>query len=211
MNQFVILLGGDLTVTPRLMRQISGARVLAADSGMRHAVSLGLKVETWLGDFDSSGDDLLAIHADVARITFPADKAKTDGELAIDEALCRGAQSLILVGALGGARSDHANLHLAQAMVLAENGTGCLLSSGLEEAIPLMPGTAHFDYPPGTTFSIIGMQDLGGITIEGAKWPLSDQNVPFGSSLTMSNVVTGRLTTSLRHGRAMIFANLPAH
>jgi thiamine pyrophosphokinase len=211
MNPFVILLGGDLTVTSRLMRQVAGARVLAADSGMRHAVALGVEVEAWLGDFDSSDEDLLRACADIHRIAFPSDKAKTDGELAIDEALSRGANSLILVGALGGERSDHANLHLAQAMMLAETGTRCVLSSGHEEAVPLMPETRTFDYPAGTMFSIIGLQDLDGITIEGAKWPLKDQTIPFGSSLTMSNVVTDQLAVSLKQGRAILFANLPAH
>ena len=54
MTLFLILLGGELTVTERLMRQISGARVIAADSGMRHAAALGVNPELWIGDFDSS-------------------------------------------------------------------------------------------------------------------------------------------------------------
>lgn len=49
MSTFVILLGGDLVVTERLKRQIAGARVLAADGGIRHAEALGVEPELWLG------------------------------------------------------------------------------------------------------------------------------------------------------------------
>ena len=51
MSRFVILLSGDLTVTPRLHRQIAGARVIAADSGMKHARTLGIVPELWVGRF----------------------------------------------------------------------------------------------------------------------------------------------------------------
>lgn len=58
MSTFVILLGGDLVVTDRLKRQIAGARILAADSGIRHAAALGVEPELWLGDFDSASAEL---------------------------------------------------------------------------------------------------------------------------------------------------------
>ena len=58
MSTFVILLGGDLVVTERLRQQIAGARILAADGGIRHAAALGVDPELWLGDFDSTPEIL---------------------------------------------------------------------------------------------------------------------------------------------------------
>src|SRR5262247_3778312 len=104
MSRFVILLGGDLVPTPRVERALDGARVIAADSGMRHAAALGVVPELWTGDFDSVPAELLAEWLDTPREVYPSGKDKTDGELAVDAALARGATSLVLAGAFGGAR-----------------------------------------------------------------------------------------------------------
>ena len=153
MSTFTILLGGDLIRTPRLDRQVEGTRVIAADAGIGHARMLGLMPELWVGDFDSVPADLPADLAAVPRQVFPPEKDKTDGELAIAAALERGATSLVLAGAFGGKRADHAFLHLALSLRLAEAGTKVLLTSGAQEGVPLLPGKAGFDYADGTLFS----------------------------------------------------------
>lgn len=207
-ERFAILLGGDLTVTPRLARQIAGARVIAADSGMRHAAALGVTPELWVGDFDSVEDGLRADHAEVPVEVFPRDKDLTDGEIAIEAARRRGARELLLVGAFGGARADHAFLHQSAAVRLAEDGLSCRLTSGVQEGTPLLPGRRYsFDYEDRTLFSILAFCDLEGLTLSGAKWPLDNQTVPFGASLTLSNEVHGGLSASLVSGRALLVAH----
>ena len=212
MSTFTILLGGDLIRTPRLDCQVEGTRVIAADAGIGHARMLGLMPELWLGDFDSVPADLPAELAAVPRQVFPPEKDKTDGELAIAAALERGATSLVLAGAFGGKRADHAYLHLAISLRLAETGTKVLLTSGAQEGVPLLPGKAGFDYADGTLFSVLGFSDLSGLTVSGAKWPLDHVEVAFGSSLTISNEVKsektgGRLEIALGHGRALLLAH----
>lgn len=207
MSQFTILLGGDLVRTPLLERQLANSRIIAADAGIGHAALLGLTPELWVGDFDSVPADLPPRLASVQRQTFPPEKDKTDGELAIDAALERGATSLILAGAFGGAREDHAFLHLALALRLAESGTEILLTSGAQEGTPLLGGSRKFDYASGTLFSILGFSDMSGLTVEGAKWPLKNVEVAFGSSLTISNEVTSDLRITLGSGRALLLAH----
>lgn len=207
MSRFTILLGGELFRTPLVDRQVAGSRVIAADAGIRHAVTLELMPELWLGDFDSAPAQPDPRFAAVARKMFPAEKDKTDGELAIAAALERGASSLVLVGAFGGPRADHAFLHLALALRLAEAGTEVLLTSGHQEAWPLLPGTTAFDYDDGTLFSVLAFSELSGLTEAGAKWPLNSVQVPFGSSLTLSNEVRGNLRVSLGSGRALLLAH----
>ena len=208
MSDFLILLGGDLVVTPRLASQVRGMRAIAADSGIRHAAALSIEPELWVGDFDSAAEADYRAFPTVARETFPAAKDKTDGELAVDIALPRGATRLILVGAFGGPRTDHAFLHLTLAMSLAERGVGVVLTSGNQEGTPLLPGSRSFDLPSGALFSVLAFSELTGLTLKGAAWPLDNVRVPFGSSLTISNRVKGRLRVGLQTGRALLVALL---
>lgn len=208
MSTFTILLGGELRRTPRLDRQVAGSRVVAADAGIGHAAMLGVVPELWVGDFDSVPQDLPDAFQAVPRMAFPAEKDKTDGELAVEAAFARGATALVLAGAFGGPRADHAFLHMTLAIRLAEAGAGVLLTSGSQEGVPLRAGRTHFDYADGTLFSILGFSDLSGLSLTGAKWPLDDVRVPFGSSLTISNEVRGRLEVALGGGRAMLLAHL---
>lgn len=208
MSRFLLLLGGDLTPTPAVLRLAHDARVIAADAGMHHAAALGVTPELWVGDFDSVPPGLPEPLLAVPRRGFSRDKAKTDGELGVDIARELGATSLVLAGAFGGPRSDHEFLHLALGMRLAEAGVGVILTSGAQEGHPLRNGEDKaFDYADGTLFSIVGFTELGGLTVQGAKWPLDRVEVPFGSSLTISNEVRGPLRVALRHGRAMLIAH----
>lgn len=208
----VVLLGGDITATAFLIEQCKGALVIAADSGVRHATALGLTVDCWLGDFDSTTPDIARQYANLPRKVFPADKDKTDGELAIDEGIARGANQFILVGAFGGARTDHALLHNFQALALARRGYDVVLTNGLEEAVPLLPGTYILQLVRDTQFSVIGFGPLVGVTIEGAKWPLVDRRVEIGSSLTLSNVALGPVAVSIQYGEALfISGSLATH
>lgn len=206
-ERFTILLGGDVTVTDRLKAAVAGSRVIAADGGMRHAVPLGLTPELWVGDFDSTSKDLLDAWPDVERQPYPAAKAVTDGEIAVSEALARGARSLVLAGALGGARSDHALQHLLYAVALAERGLEVTLTSGEEEARPLLTGSLDLDLPAGSLFSVAGFTDLAGLDIGNVRYPLSDFALAFGSSRTISNVANGGLVHfSLKSGKAIVLA-----
>lgn len=205
MTAFTILLGGDLVVTPRLLAQIRGSRVIAADSGMMHAAALGLVPELWVGDFDSAGSELVVQYREVPRDTHPADKDATDGAIAIAAALARGATRVILAGGLGG-QADHTVGLLGQALQLAMAGASCLVTSGEEEAYPVLPGEMTLDFPAETRLSIVPFSGIEGLDIQGVKWPLVNALVPIGSTLTLSNVARGPVTIRLRDGYGMAFA-----
>ncbi len=206
-STFTILLGGNLTVTDRVRQAVAGSRFIAADSGMRHAAALDVTPELWVGDFDSADAQLIDQFPHVERQTYPPAKSETDGEIATAEAIARGGRSLIFLGALGGERSDHALQHVFHAMSLAEQGFDVSLSSGEEEACALLAGQSRtLELPVGALFSVIGFTDLEGLDIIGARYPLSDFTLPFGSSRTVSNVAEGPVEFHLRSGRAMILA-----
>lgn len=208
MTRFAILLGGDVTVTSRLKSQLKGARVIAADSGMMHAAAVRVVPELWVGDFDSAGSELTMQYRDVPRETFPAEKDETDGAIAVAAAIRRGAAEIVLLGGLGG-QTDHTAGLLGQSIAIARQGVACMLSSGIEEAWPLVPGHMRVDLPPETRLSIIPFGDLAGLGLTGVKWPLENRDVPVGSTLTLSNIALGPVEITLRAGHGIAIAYPP--
>lgn len=205
MARFSILVGGHLQATPRLLRLVAGTRVIAADNGMAHAEMLKLDVELWVGDFDSASPELMARHPDVEREVHPAAKDASDSELAVDAAIRRGARGIVLVGGFGG-QSDHALSHLMLAVKLAREGLAAMVTSGDEEAYPLIPGRHRLDLPVGSRLSIIALSDLAALSLSGVQWPLDMRHVPFGSTLTLSNVALGPVDVTLELGHGVIVA-----
>lgn len=205
-SAFTILLGGSLRLTDRLTAALAKSRFIAADSGMRHAEALGVVPELWVGDFDSTSPELDRAFPDVPRLPYPTAKAVTDGEIAVAEAIARGAKRLILAGALGGERTDHALQHLLYAVSLASDGFDVLLTSGDEEALPLLPGTTELSLPAGSLFSVLGLTELDGLTLHNVRYPLDNFHLPFGSSRTISNVAEGVVRFQLAVGKAVVLA-----
>ncbi|HEV7605239.1 MAG TPA: thiamine diphosphokinase, partial [Candidatus Limnocylindrales bacterium] len=80
--------------------------VIAADGGARHASTLGVVIDVWVGDGDSIGEAALAslAAAGVPIERSRPDKDESDTELAMAAALRLGATGIVIVGALGGPR-----------------------------------------------------------------------------------------------------------
>ena len=169
-------------------------------------MAVGVTPELWVGDFDSASPELTERFSSTPRLSFPAEKNFTDGELAIEQAIERGAKRLIMVGAFGGERTDHALSHLLQAITLAERGLDVVLTSGREEAVPLLKGSLTIDLPPGSLFSVIAFTALAGLSLENVKYPRDAADIAFGASRTISNVAEGRVIASLVSGRALVVA-----
>ena len=88
--------------------------VIAADSGYRNALALGVKkIDIFLGDMDSIGAIQPPEGAEVLQV--PAEKDATDTQIAAETAIRHGARELVIIGGLDG-RLDHtmANLGLLE-------------------------------------------------------------------------------------------------
>lgn len=205
-KRFVILLAGDLSVDDRINALCHSARVIAADSGMSHAKALGVTPELWVGDFDSSPQDLIRHYKDVEKLSFDRQKDETDGSLAMKAARARGADEIILLGATGGQRFDHSLGVLLQMLSFHEQGIKIFASIGDEEYWPLINGSRSLELPEGCLFSILAMTPLKGLTIEGAKYPLDNIDIESGSTHTLSNVAKRNLNIHVASGRAIIIA-----
>jgi thiamine pyrophosphokinase len=185
MSKFAILLAGDVVPSNRLTAQLTGCRVIAADSGIKHAASLGLEPELWVGDFDSTPTALGDEWHRVEQQRHPA------------------AKDQILVGAFGG-QLDHAAAHMTMLLMLAQQGFKASATSGNEEAWPLLKSLSLWQIPRGTRLSVIALSPLVGLSILGVRWPLQQRDVELGSTLTLSNESTGDVAMTLQQGRAVV-------
>ena len=198
----VVLAGSNILVTPRLFAQTRQADlVIAADGGLRHAAPLNLSPHLIVGDFDSASPDLLARFAEVPRVQHPTDKDELDLELAVTQAVARGARDLVLVGTLGE-RFDQSLAAVLIAAEYARKGFSVSLHNGRQEVFLLADkGTHTFDLAAGQLFSLLGLAEVSTVNVRGARFDLEHAPLPFGVGLGVSNrVATPPLGVTLDGG-----------
>ena len=106
----VVALGGPTPDTPLLRARIADAALfIAADAGAERLAALGLRPDLLTGDFDSLSAPQrdAAVRAGAEIVPHPDPQQDTDGAVALRLAVERGATSIVVLGAHGGARVDH--------------------------------------------------------------------------------------------------------
>jgi thiamine pyrophosphokinase len=187
----VIFLDGRYEDEAYYVRLAAGADVLvAADGGARFLLGRGLRPDVAVGDFDSLGPGDLARlrEAGVAVVSHPVRKDATDGELAVDEALRRGAGELVLAGALGAL--DHTLGHLAILRRLAARGVAARLAAPhLAVRVLVAPAGVELDAPTGTRVSVAPLGADAEVSLSGLDYPLDHGVLPADACLGLGNVV----------------------
>jgi thiamine pyrophosphokinase len=154
-----------------------------------------------VGDLDSLRPALVA-EAEAAGTTVLralVDKDESDAELALLEAVRRGATRVTVLGAFGGPRLDHA---LANLWLLAHPGLAEveveLLDGGSRASLVTAPGPDGSDVrrmlpgPVGATVSLLPLGgDVTGVTTTGLRYPLRGEPLLTGPTRGLSNVRTG--------------------
>jgi thiamine pyrophosphokinase len=218
--QAIVLADGDVAPRARIDEAWPGwadpaALVIAADGGLRHATGLGLRPAIWVGDGDSVDPAALErLAADGAEVRRVAEmKDQSDTELALLAAVERGADEVVILGALGGARIDHT---LANVGLLAHPAlTGrraVLLDAGARVALLQAPAPdgASTEHPlPGRVGDLVSLLPLGdgvdGVTTSGLVYRLADEPLPPGPARGLSNVREDpAATVTLRRGMLLI-------
>lgn len=184
----VAVAGGD-PVPSHVARVLPAqALVIAADSGLTVATALGLTVDLVVGDLDSVEPRALARAraAGVEVEQHPADKDRTDLALAMDAAVTRGADRIVVVGGHGG-RLDHglANALLLAAPAYAEVDVVAHMG---DATIHVVRGSATLSGTPGELVSLLPVHGPAhGVRTHGLLYPLDGEDLPIGSSRGVSN------------------------
>ena len=186
----LILAGGDLTVTPLLRRLSQANFIVAADSGLRHALTLGFTPDLIVGDFDSASPTDLRAFAAVPVRRFDTRKNQLDLELAIEAALDKGATTLRLFGALGS-RLDQSLAALFIAARLAQGGVEISLH-GANQDIFLLAGEDRLELEllPKQIFSLLSLSEASNVSVTNAEYNLDDFELKYGVGLGVSNRVS---------------------
>lgn len=204
----IVVIGGDPPVSAVAHALPAHDFVVAADSGLHGARTLGLKVNVVIGDMDSVDEQLLADSQSAGAIIKRAlrDKDATDTELALLFAAERGAQRIIVVTG-GGGRLDH---QLGVLNVLFHPGLATVsveMFWDTAHALALRgPGTTVLRGRPGEEVGLLPIGgDASGITTDGLAWPLNNETISAYSTRGVSNELVGaQAHVSLTSGHLLI-------
>ena len=187
----VVFLDGEYGDPDWYRALVAGAGiVLAADGGAGFLAGEGLTPQAVVGDFDSLDEDV----ADALRkrgvefVRHPVRKDVTDGELAVEEALRRGAGEVLLTGATGAL--DHTLGHLAILQRLAARGIAArLVAPDLAVAVLVAPAEVVLVAPVGVRVSLAPMAAAATVTLQGFDYPLDRGTLPADACLGLGNHV----------------------
>jgi thiamine pyrophosphokinase len=207
----VVLVVGGGALHPVAVAQAAGAAlVVAADSGVDHALRAGLAVHHVVGDLDSASGEALAT-ASAAGATIhphPADKDATDSELALRLALALVVDAssgdpnaperphLLVVGG-GIDRLDHLLADVAQLVsprTAVVEVTAVLGAATCSVVRPGRPRTLAAS--SGSQVSLLAVAGPAlGVTTTGLRWALLRAELGLGSTRGVSNELLGPTAT----------------
>ena len=204
MSQVVVVIGGG-ALSPRHITDIApDAIIVAADSGLDHAVEAGLRPTVLVGDLDSitAHGKMWAYAHELEIDQHPLDKASTDTELALARAVQTEATDLLVFGAIGD-RFDHALGTIAALgnPVLARFESIRLVLDEISVHVMHAGRSVTLDLPQNSTFSLLALHGpCRGVEVTGARWPLTDATLVSSSTLGVSNESTGLLHVAVADG-----------
>jgi thiamine pyrophosphokinase len=183
--------------------------IVAADGGARLADAFGLRLDRWVGDGDSLGADGVAdlrrrgidVHLE------PTDKDATDTELALLAAISAGATDIVILGALGGPRTDHGLANVALLGHPAAAGRELMLLDPAARIRVIAGPGGRLALPGrvGDVVSLIPLETTSGVTTTGLRFPLVNETLPFGPARGISNVRIEEIAeVAIERGRLLV-------
>lgn len=194
----LIVLGGDPLGSSAWLASLARAAnvVIAADGGATLLANAGLRPGLVVGDMDTlTAAARSELERDGVELEIhPSEKAQTDGELALDAAVRRGADEIQVVGAFGGPRLDHlvGNLLLLAHEDFAAIDVALLTETATMRSL-LGPGTLEVAGAPGDWVTLEPLSEVvRGVATFGLRYPLRHEELLRGSTRGVSNELTDR-------------------
>lgn len=202
MKRCVIIGGAEIKNYDALKKQFrEDDYVIFCDSGLRHMEMLEVEPSLIVGDFDSHENPNLPVET----IVLPRAKDDTDTVYAVKEALKRGFTEFLLVGVIG-ARIDHTLGNVSILLKLDSLGKKATIVDDYSE-MEIVSRKKAVIQDSVSYFSLLAVDGTArGITITGAKFPLSDAEITSDYQYGVSNeVLPGRTAAvTVKEGRLLL-------
>lgn len=203
----VIVAHGDAAPSDRAIAAAADL-LIAADGGALRCSRWSLVPRLIVGDLDSLGAkaaEQLARSGIEVR-AYPPAKDESDTELAVRCALDAGADEIVLLAALGGARLDHelANILLLSEPRLKATPVRVVRGDTVVRAVH-GPGTIALEGSTGDTVTLLPLGDVDDVVTEGLSYPLAGETLRAGAARGLSNVIArSPASVAIGHGVLLV-------
>lgn len=202
MKRCVIVGGADILDYGKIKGYLSAEDYyIFCDCGLRHSEGLGVKPHLVVGDFDSHPNPCL----DIETIVLPVEKDDTDTVFAVKEAISRGFEDFLILGAIGQ-RLDHTLGNVSILKMLFDKGFKAKIVDDYTEMTAVGEATQHIDdsFPYFSLLNVFG--ETNGITIKNAKYPLNNAEIKCDFQYGVSNeVLKGKVAeVSVKSGTLLL-------
>jgi len=168
--------------------------LICADGGANHALAMGLIPHLVVGDLDSIDVQVRKklCSTPTKFLQYPAQKEKSDLELALDKAIELCPEEIVMIGVFGGSRMDHTYANLMLLNVSFHRGINAKIIDEDHE-VRLVNSEINIQGQPGDYLSLLPLTaEVEGVVTEGLKYPLKGETLYFSSSRGLSNEFISR-------------------
>ncbi len=185
----IIVCSGSITDYSNVRKYfIKADLIICVDGGALHLRKLGIAPHILVGDLDSiaENDYTSLMDKGVAVVKFPAEKDATDTQLAVELAMEKGCQEVILLGATG-TRLDHTMANVFLLRILLEAGKKGIIADEHNE-IEMINKSIQLRREKDLKISLVPVGGkVTGVTTQGLHYPLEDATLEFGTTWGISN------------------------
>lgn len=171
--------------------------IIAADSGCAQIERLNksgftVSPDLILGDMDSFGKEkAVSLYPNAEYLGFPPEKDYTDTQLAVETAIERGFDTIMIIGGTGN-RADHYLANLSLLRKYRSETRDIRIFDGKNMVMYERPGC--FVLPRDGVFKYFSLipdgSPLYGVSISGAKYELENADIDRDMPITVSNEIT---------------------
>ncbi|MFH1701779.1 MAG: thiamine diphosphokinase [Candidatus Zixiibacteriota bacterium] len=212
MNAYIFLNGhyhkNDSALARKILRNNRGRRkIIAVDGGIAFLQKMNIKPDIWLSDLDSAPRIKKGFLKNVEIEIYPAEKSKTDSELALDCCLKNKIASITIFGWYDRIyETDHllGNLLLAMSGKFIKSAMSIKFIDSRQQVYALYDDTTVISGYKNWGLSIIPISSRVILTVIGVKYGAKNKLLRLGQTMSLRNEITSNRASVSIKGKALV-------